>query len=384
MEIGRARAGGGTLGIDGISGATVTVIAQNQVMMRSALQVARQVGIVKVEPRARAAFTEAAPPQDWAGLVSEGSVRRLTVRGTDVGEARARDPLIDIHFGYLNTPSVGRSVLGDAAWSRLMDRLQPDEHAIFLAATGRESFKGSGFVRGGIFDRIQIAQDIDTYTFRDTDYLNLYEIAASGCADVHRVGDLHHPQQQLQRGLPWSLVYLANTVDQATGQRTFMSFDAEYWLGAKYLQGGRPQITVPEAAWVTIWRTRVVEIGLFVTLLAVVVAAYAFRHRLTRASTRKNTWPVNGIKYTAWAVSIGFVGFYLMAQPSITQVLTWFHALLFHWNWALFLSEPFVFLVLAVHRHHGVAVGTRRVLRLDVPVRLAVRGAAQGRHSSWA
>ncbi len=33
-----------------------------------------------------------------------------------------------------------------------------------------------------------------------------------------------------------------------------------------------------------------------------------------------------------------------MAQPSITQVLTWFHSLLFQWTWSLFLSDPFIFL----------------------------------------
>ena len=67
------------------------------------------------------------------------------------------------------------------------------------------------------------------------------------------------------------------------------------------------------------------------------------RERLTRRSTRKNKWPVNAFKYSAWALSIGFVGFGAMAQPSITQVLTWFHSLLFQWTWSLFLSDPFIF-----------------------------------------
>ena len=31
-------------------------------------------------------------------------------------------------------------------------------------------------------------------------------------------------------------------------------------------------------------------------------------------------------------------------QPSITQVLTWFHSLLFQWEWELFLTDPFIFL----------------------------------------
>ncbi|OYY81945.1 MAG: 4Fe-4S binding protein, partial [Hydrogenophilales bacterium 16-62-9] len=49
-------------------------------------------------------------------------------------------------------------------------------------------------------------------------------------------------------------------------------------------------------------------------------------------------------KYFLWITSIGFVGFYLLAVPSITQVLTWFHSILFEWKWELFLSDPFIFL----------------------------------------
>jgi NosR/NirI family nitrous oxide reductase transcriptional regulator len=344
VEIGTASAHGASRSIDGISGATVTVIAQNQVMMLSANQIARQVGIVKVEPRQPAMFAEAGGRLNWNDLVGEGSVERLVVRGTDVGSTGTREPLIDIYFGYLNAPAVGRSVLGEVGWTRLMARLGPHEHAIFLAATGREKFKGSGFVRGGIFDRIQIAQDVDTYTFRDTDYLNLYGIEAAGAPTFTESSIFIVRNGSFSAAYPWSLVYLANTVDRATGQRTFINFDTEYWLAAKYLQGGRPLLAEPEPTWAPIWRARRVEIALFSTLLLVIGVAYAARHRLTRASTRKNLWPVNGIKYVGWAVSVGFVGFYLLAQPSITQVLTWFHALLFHWNWTLFLSEPFVFI----------------------------------------
>jgi NosR/NirI family nitrous oxide reductase transcriptional regulator len=58
----------------------------------------------------------------------------------------------------------------------------------------------------------------------------------------------------------------------------------------------------------------------------------------------QNKWPVNAFKYAAWLISIGAVGFGLLAQPSITQVLTWFHSLLFKWTWELFLSDPFIFI----------------------------------------
>jgi NosR/NirI family transcriptional regulator, nitrous oxide reductase regulator len=93
-----------------------------------------------------------------------------------------------------------------------------------------------------------------------------------------------------------------------------------------------------------VWKSRALEIALFAALLIGVAIVYAMRDQLTRRATRKNKWPVNVFKYGAWVISIGFVGFYLMAQPSITQVLTWFHALLFNWTWELFLSDPFIFL----------------------------------------
>ena len=52
-----------------------------------------------------------------------------------------------------------------------------------------------------------------------------------------------------------------------------------------------------------------------------VAVVYALRDKLTRRSTRRNKWPVNFFKYTAWVVSIGFVGFGVLAVPSITQAL---------------------------------------------------------------
>ncbi|MEO7954676.1 MAG: 4Fe-4S binding protein, partial [Polaromonas sp.] len=143
---------------------------------------------------------------------------------------------------------------------------------------------------------------------------------------------------------PWKLSLLGNRIDRTTGAKSFTSFDTPYWLPASMLEGGRPKVVEADAPWVRIWKSRAVEIALFIVLLVAVGVVYALRERLTRLSTHKNKWPVNAFKYTAWALSIGFVGFGALAQPSITQVLTWFHALLFQWTWSLFLSDPFIFL----------------------------------------
>lgn len=345
IEIGKPREGQSYIGLDAITGATVTVVAQNQVMMRSGVQIARQVGILKPTIRPQAKFTELAKSPTWDDLVAEGGVQRLLVKREDVGLDAAGTPYLDLWFGYLNQPTLGHAILGKSNYESLMARLKPDEHAIFIIRTGgSESFKGSGFVRGGIYDRIQVAQEMDTFTFRDLDYLNLYGIEAAGAPAFNESAIFIIRSKSFSAAYPWKLVFLANKMDKITGHRTFTSFDAESWLPDAYLQGGRPVIIVPDPTWLRIWKDKTLGIVAFTALLLLIGTVYAKRDWLVRRCTRKNKHWVDGFKYFGWVVSIGFVGFAMMAQPSITQVLTWFHALLFQWEWELFLTDPFIFI----------------------------------------
>lgn len=345
IEVGPSRPDENILGLDAISGATVTVIAQNQVMQLSGAAVARQVGIIEPTVREPARFAVKDQRYTWEQLQKMGAVKRLRVMPEQVGLGRGAEPFIELWFGDLNHPDIGRSLIGDRGHDNLHQRLKPGDSAFFVIRTaGIESFKGSGFVRGGLYDRVQVKQGGDSFTFRDLDALNLYGLEAAGAPVSTESAIFIIRQGSFSAAFPWRLAFLGNRVDRSTGQRSFANFEAKYWLAGDLLEGGRPVVQEPVAPWVRIWKNRALEIGLFATLLIGVTIVYALRERLTRRSTHKNKWPVNGFKYSAWALSIAFVGFGLMAQPSITQVLTWFHALLFQWTWSLFLSDPFIFL----------------------------------------
>ena len=344
IEVGPARPDENILGVDAISGATVTVIAQNQVMQLSGSAVARQVGIIEPTVREPARFAVSGQRYNWQQLQDMGAVVRLRVQPEQVGLDRGPEPFIELWFGDLNHPDIGRSLIGDRGYNNLHERLHPGDAAFFVIRTaGQESFKGSGFVRGGIYDRVQVKQGADSFTFRDLDYLNLYGLEAAGAPSPTESGIFIIRKGSFSAAYPWKLSFLGNRVDRATGHRSFANFEAKYWLADDLLEGGRPEVKEPDAPWVRVWKTRALEISLFVALLVAVTVVYALREKLTRLSTHKNKWPVNGFKYTAWALSIVFVGFGVMAQPSITQVLTWFHSLLFQWTWSLFLSDPFIF-----------------------------------------
>src|SRR5690606_4972321 len=118
---------------------------------------------------------------DWAQLVKMGAVQQLRVVPEQVGLPRGPEPFIELWFGDLNHPDIGRSLLGKNSYERLHAGLKEGENALFVVRTaGAESFKGSGFVRGGIFDRVQVKQGADSFTFRDLDFTNLYGLEAAG------------------------------------------------------------------------------------------------------------------------------------------------------------------------------------------------------------
>ena len=343
LEIGHSDSGNGSVGLDAISGATVTAIAENQVISRSAYDIGRQVGIFKTEARPPARFTGLDERLDWAQLIKEGSVERLLVPASAVG-APDDGPYMDLYFGYLNVPTVGISLLGESAYRSLMADLKPDEHAIFIIANGQVSFKGSGFVRGGIFDRIQVRQDPLTFTFRDTDYQNLYHLQPPDGPGFKESAVFIVRSANFNPAWPWSLALLANKVDAQSGLKTFAHFDQEYWLPARYLEGGRPKLNRPQAAWKAIWKGQKLEIALFALILGFTALMYSQRDKLVRASTRKHKPWISRPRHLIWVASVLFLGFYLKAQPSITQVMTWVHSLLHHWKWELFLSDPFIFI----------------------------------------
>nr|AWJ66013.1 nitrous oxide reductase maturation protein [uncultured bacterium] len=49
--------------------------------------------------------------------------------------------------------------MGEVTAANVATWLKPGDHAVAIVGCGLNSFKGSGYVRGGIFDRIVLIQD---------------------------------------------------------------------------------------------------------------------------------------------------------------------------------------------------------------------------------
>lgn len=346
----------GVIPIDGLSGATVTVMVVNLAVMRAATEVARAKGILAADARSAQPLATVDPavfvPADWQQLTGDGSIRRLLLRHEEVEEAFTGtgatgenqvgdDPFIDLYYTQLDIPSIGRNLLGDSEYQWLMEQLQPGEHALGLMANGY-SFKGSGYVRGAIFDRFQIQQRDYEFSFRDIDHYRINDLFAVGVPafkemSIFIVRDQHH----FDPGSPWSVNLL---VRRQTGpvDSVFTSFKADYEPVEQYLI--RPKST--EIAdedlplWQRVWRERSVETYVVVFSIVLLTVLIFLQNWLARYPRFIHHFRRFFLLYTVF-----FVGWYSLGQLSVVNVLTFVQALMTQFNWETFLLDPVIFVL---------------------------------------
>ncbi|MFE8071796.1 4Fe-4S binding protein [Marinobacteraceae bacterium S3BR75-40.1] len=352
-----------TKAVDGISGATVTVMVVNESLMRSAHKVAASLGLVEEAHGSRAPPAEVRKDYfqeaSWKDLTGNGAIRRLHLTHGDVDEAfqgtkaegvdvaespeERQETFVDLYVTYLNPPTVGRNLLGQKEYDWLMGELKPGEHAIALMGNGY-SFKGSGYVRGGIFDRIQVRQYGDTISFRDLDYNRLSDVYAAGMPDFREMGIfIIRDHYGFDPGAPWELEFL---IRRQTGpvDSVFTSFSVPYQVPDAYVN--RPEPQVQETAledqpmWVQVWYQRDFQITVLGIGIAVLLFILFFQDWLVRYPRMLHNIRIGFLLYT-----VLFIGWYAMGQLSIVNVLTFVHAVFGGFSWSTFLIDPILFVV---------------------------------------
>ncbi len=146
---------------------------------------------------------------------------------------------IDLYLALASVPSIGRSLLGATGYGQLKESLKPGQQAIIVAGNGRYSFKGSGYVRGGIFDRIEVVQGDDIFRFRDRDHHRLGDLDA-GAPYFKEIALFTVPSgQSLDPTQPFTLKLLAQRA-VAAREKAFLTFELNYALPDKYMTAEKP------------------------------------------------------------------------------------------------------------------------------------------------
>lgn len=355
-----------------VSGATVTIMVIDDSILRAGLRAARAAGVpgfadVANQAPQRAIDRTAGEITDWETLAGNGALRRLTI---DVGAINAdfaaigdprtdryaeaapeTDLYVDVWVGLVSEPSIGRSLLGEEVYANLEERLQEGDEAIAVFGGGRWSFKGSGYVRGGIFDRFQLIQGENSVRFRDKNNQRIVRLATEDAPDFPEMDIFVIPAEYgFDPVKDFDLQFL---VHRPVGpiEKLFLTYSLNYRLPDLFTtpveQPQSAALTADEdhgpardTLWRRIWdakRTQIVALGIALTLLT---GIFFFQMTATR-NARTFAYLRNG--YLIF--TLVFLGWYANAQLSVVNVMAVFSALFSNFEWSTFLMDPLIFVL---------------------------------------
>ena len=359
----RLKVGGNTKGdvihLDGLSGATVTVMVMNVAITKAATKVARSLGIIaeveEIKQPMATVLTDVYQQANWQTLLGDGSIRKLYLNRETVDEAfvgteaetieqaapeQKSTMFAEVYYAQADIPTIGRNLLGDSEYQWLMKTLKPNEHAIIVLGNGY-SFKGSGYVRGGIFDRIQILQNEAAFAFRDLDHNRVTDLLIEGAPSFREMSLFivreHH---EFNPGVDWQLELLVRRQMGAVDS-VFTSFKGSYHGLEQYLD--RPAIILPEPELTLtqqVWQEKKTEVVILSILMTLLLAVLFFQDVLVRHPTF-----MHNFRHGFLVVTVVFIGWMWGGQLSIVNVFTFLQAFMSDFSWDLFLLDPVIFML---------------------------------------
>lgn len=360
----------GSVNIDAISGATVTAMVANDTIMNAALEVAASRKLVKSDIGTPGTFAHVRHDHfaraDWTALTGNGAIRHLHLTRQAVADSfegeqaasliddptapppagHADDTFLDLYYADVTPPTVGRNLLGDAVYADLMQHLKPGDTAVALMANGIYSFKGLGYVRGGVFDRVHLLQGGKLTLFKDSDLVQMGDSPLRGKpAFAEQAIFLVRHGSSFDATDPWTLQLL---VRRQVGplDSIYHTFTADYRMPADYIAGSAERTqrggNLPANAplWAKVWHGRRVDIALLVAGLTVLMVILTFQDWIVKRKRLYERLRIGFLLYT-----LVFLGWYGLAQLSVVNILTFIHSVLHDFRWSTFLMDPLVFLL---------------------------------------
>ena len=366
---------------DVISGATVTIMVINETIARSAQALSAQLGEQTDATQAPAIpeflfrlKEDAQVAPNWQTLLAQGEIAHLHLTVGQVNDAFAAagktraagisesdDPAatyIDLYTADVSNPALGKALLGNALYSQSMARLKEGEALVLVMGDGLYSFKGSGYVRGGIFDRIKMEQDGAGFHFRDRNHRRLADVRIEGAPKFPEVSlftvEADHHFDALR---PWSLLLLSSRATGATS-KDFIEFRLPFQLPEHLLEKVPNPEYVPPAPVSTAsaapavdhsiqeniaraaWQGKLVQISVLCVALVILIAVFMFQNWFARHPVLYKR-----LRMAYLCFALFWIGGYLGAQLSVVNVLTFTNALMHGFNWSYFLMDPMIFIL---------------------------------------
>jgi transcriptional regulator of nitric oxide reductase len=363
----------GEAGVDAISRATVSSVLFADAILRAARAVALSRGIIEPEAATAGLDLDRFEELEWPALSDTGLVSRLLLTNGDIARAlleRGRPPpagpgfedptatFVDLRVALATPAMTGQNLLGEARHLALVHALQPGDQAIIVLASGRYSVKGTGFVRSGVFDRLQVLQGEKVIRLEAEGHTRIDELVIDGAPEFREMGWFVLPAASGFDPLqPWSLRLIVAQPTEAgevlldfvlpvTAPTALVARPVEAkprgWLAGLLDAALEPDgsLVVSPGLWLEVWAARSLDIALLVLMLAVLSVALVFQDALV-----KRIGFYRRFRVAFLAVTLLWLGFAMGAQLSVVNILTFFNSLLTGFSWQVFLMEPLIFIL---------------------------------------
>jgi NosR/NirI family transcriptional regulator, nitrous oxide reductase regulator len=339
--------------IDGVAKATASVRIINETIINSALQVARaRLGFSKGRDpnRAARAKPDVFEPLTFQQMLDRGFIRHLHLTnaelnkafaGTvaaDVDEEGQADPngtFADVYIAEVDVPIVGRNLLGEASWRKLMNQLD-GAPAMLVLSSGRWTFMPESFVPGATPNFVALNQAEAPVAWRDfvwRDSLDLpvpkgLDLAKSDVA-IMRIA----PQAAFDPASPSEFsIRVLREKGQIFPERVTRDFKLGYSLPKNLFD------LPPDDSGLglgSIWESRSRDIAILAAGLIVLAVALARQGALTR-SPRAFKW----FRLAFLAFTLVYIGWIAQAQLSIVWLFGLIKALKGEGSFVFFLWDP--------------------------------------------
>ncbi|SIS81307.1 4Fe-4S binding protein [Neptunomonas antarctica] len=350
----------GAVFFDGVTKATISVMIVNDVVLATALQVARDKLDGFTLPAQSALRNKSTETMDWSTLLSTGLVHKWHVSSevvfTKLGRKYAdyshlfnsdgnladnKDTFIDLYYAYLNAPDIGQNLLGEETYKKLMANLPPGDHLLWIGSNGLYPHIPDDFMPGTVPSRISLHQGglnteiKDTNASDDEKTLTIANAPAIAESSIFRIKGISNFNLGgvVDIGLNINLPRNHLSTDSLSLTDHYQLPDSE-WIAVIVEQ----QANTP--LWIRIWQDRIPQILILLTSLVILTVVFIKQEEFSRYAVRFHQFRWGYLWFT-----LLFTGYYAQGQLSVVNIFTLLHSIRDGFNISIFLLDPVIFIL---------------------------------------
>ncbi|WP_039850124.1 NosR/NirI family protein [Grimontia indica] len=341
---------------DGVTKATVSVMVVHDTIIAAARKVA-QSRLSGFGSATQAILnTESYRPKTLEELRSEGLLFQWQMRSEEaevalnsspgrIAEAREDNadedaPFLDFTFAVLNPPLIGKNLLGEEEYARVMATLEPGEVAVLVGSRGGYHHVAEDFVAGTIPQRLTLKQEASPLALRDADLYHAqppeFSVALTPFERIHIF--TFSDQSGFDPSLPITVGINVQVKKNFLESET-IAVSTDYLL-PKSVQTPVEPPEKPLPLWQRIWLDRTIEISVLAVYLVLLTGAFVFQHRLAKFGQY-----LTPIRLVSLCFIVLFIGFYTQGQLSVVNIYTLLLSLWQGFDIQVFLLDPMLFIL---------------------------------------